>query len=456
MNMGSVQILKLPRDYRGDFLEDYRRFVGKRLAHVPKLKMKVVDDIIGLPNLIPYDDFDLDYHVRRTRVKSEDERELFRKLGRLQHRAFDPNKPLFMFYVIEGLKDGRVAILQKFHHALADGKTAVRIMTLFTDGGMKSRDDADVKRLDQSPGKLRRWVSGGLEDFRRTATSMPGILSLAGRMLGADGRRMVGRLSTRPVTIFSQRLSRHRLFAFRQWPLESLTKVRRALGLTFNEIGLTILSGALRRYLDERDALPDESLICNVPVATQLDGDSGNAVLAMWVPLGTHEAERSDRVKLIKTEVNRAKKLLTDVQQVTRSGKSVRLPSFAMRWIGLSMGSSLVSRFNPPPGNVAMSSVPMPVGKVSVLGAEVESNFGMPMIMHGQAISIAYSTYQDSVVMSLLCCEEALPDPDRLLAYMEEELDDMLANLIKTRPKRQKPKTPPKKRKRKRKAARAS
>lgn len=448
MNMGSVQILKLPENYEGDFFENYKKFVEERLSYIPKLTMKLVDDGLGLPCLIPCEDIDIDYHVRRTRVRSDDEKDLFRKLGRLQHRVFDFDKPLFMFYVVEGLKDGRIAIMQKFHHAMADGNTSVKLMTLFSDGGRKHFGGDHPEDQFESPGKLRRMLSGGLEDVRRIAASISPVVGAASKLFSEDGKKMLSHLIDRPVTIFNKPLSEKRLFAMHRWSLDQFTTVRRAAGLTFNEIGLTLLSGALRRYLDERDALPDVSLVCNVPVAIKTEtGTTGNAVLAMWVDIGTQLEKRSDRIESIKNDVESGKRLLTEVQEAAQAGQGVQLPSLMMKSMGLSLGSSLVNRYNPPPGNVAMSSVPVPAGKVSVAGAEAEALYGMPMVLHGQAVSTTISTYRDDVVLSILCCEEALPDPETLLGYMQQELDEMSAELKTKRVRNIKSKRPAKKRK---------
>jgi WS/DGAT/MGAT family acyltransferase len=336
-----------------------------------------------------------------------------------------------MFYVVEGLKDGRVAIMQKFHHAMADGNTSVKIMTLFSDGSLEhfgggSEPEDEV----ESPGRLRRMLSGGLEDVRRISASLSPVVGAATKFFSEDGKKMLSHLTDRPVTIFNKPLSEKRLFAMHRWSLDKFTTVRRAAGLTFNEIGLTLLSGALRRYLDERDALPDKSLVCNVPVAIKTEtGTTGNAVLAMWVDIGTQLEKRSDRIESISADVESGKRLLTEVQEAATAGQGVQLPSLMMRSMGMSLGSSLVNRYNPPPGNVAMSSVPVPAGEITVAGAKAESLYGMPMILHGQAVSTTISTYQDDVVLSILCCEEALPDPERLLAYMEQELDEMSAEL---------------------------
>ncbi|MGI9295064.1 MAG: wax ester/triacylglycerol synthase domain-containing protein, partial [Pseudomonadales bacterium] len=408
--------------YQGDFFSNFKQFLAERISYVPKLTKRLVVDKVGLPHWLDYEEFDLDYHVRRTHVRSEDDKAIFRKIGRIQHKHFDMDKPLFMFYVIEGLKDGRIALVQKFHHAFADGKTAVRVMDLFSDEGLeRARRDEDLAE-HESPGLLKRSLSGCVEDLRRTVVSLPGITGAARRMVGEGGQEMLNRLQSRPVTIFNQPLSQRRLFAFKHWPLKEMTAVRKAAGLTFNDLGLVLLSGALKRYMDELDVLPDESLVCNVPVALNVPGSSsGNAVLAMWVPLGTHLEDREQRIQFIKKEADSCKTFLSGVVEGAASGQGIQLPSYVVKLMGMQLSSEWLTRRMPPPGNVGMSNVASQAQTIHVAGAKVESLFGLPMLLQGQAVSTTFSSYDDKVVSSILCCEQALPDPERIFEYMQDE-----------------------------------
>ncbi|WP_116365148.1 wax ester/triacylglycerol synthase domain-containing protein [Parahaliea mediterranea] len=139
MNMGSVQFLRLPDSDIDAYFRRLRDFLIERVSQVPSLSQRLIMDPLGLPSWAPVEDIDFDYHIRRTRVPAGSERELAFKLGRLQHLPFDFDRPLFMFYLIEGLEDGRLVLLQKFHHALVDGKTALRLVDLFSDEGAPGR-----------------------------------------------------------------------------------------------------------------------------------------------------------------------------------------------------------------------------------------------------------------------------------------------------------------------------
>ncbi len=427
MNMGSVQILALPKGYKGDFFSELKEFIAARLPYVPKLSQRLVVEWVGLPYWQDVEDIDLDYHVRRTRVRSSSPRDIARKLGRLQHTPFDFNKPLFMFYLIEGLDDGRMILVQKFHHAVADGKTAVRMMDLFSDEGLlRAQQIVPDEQPTVSSGRVMRALSGVSQDIGRSWDSFRTLAGLGPALFQKDSKDMMQTLASRPVTIFNQPLSELRQFSTRHWPLERMQRIRRAAGLTYNDFGLVLLAGALRRYLDELDALPESSLLCNVPVALKTEGVSdGNAVLAMWVPIGTQLETTRERAEYVKREAVRAKEVLQGLIDSTASGPGVRLPSLAMRGMALTLSSAQIARLNPPPGNVAMSNVPAPPEQIHVAGAAVESLYGMPMLLQGQALGTTFSSYDDKVVMGLMCDEQAIPDPERILDYVNEEIDNV-------------------------------
>lgn len=434
MNMGSVQILKLPTGYRGNFFDDYKSFVARRIEYLPKLKKRLVADSFGLPHWIDCATFNLDDHVRHTSVRLEDnDKALSRKLGRLQLTPFDSRKPPFMFYVIEGLKGGRVAVVQKYHHALADGKTAVRMMDLFSDEGLeRARRDEDLED-EHTPGFVQRVLSGAVEDTRRTFASLPGIVGAVRNMAGEGGKEMLDRVQSRPITLFNHTLSDKRLFTFRNWPLEAVNKVRRAAGLTFNDMGLALLAGALRRYLDELDELPEESLLCNVPVAIKVEGaETGNAVLATSIPMGTHLEDRQERIQFLKAEASACKDFIANVVEGASSGQGIQLPSYLVKTMAMYTGSAWMAKHMPPPSNLSMSNVPAPEEVIHVAGAKVESLYGLPMILQGLAVSTTFSSYAGRAVSSILCCEEALPDPERIHDYMEQELEMLKKTYLKS------------------------
>lgn len=424
MNVGTLQIVRLPKGYKGDYLADLKAFVGECLGFLPRLKSKLVVDTLGLPSWQMFDEVDLDYHVRRTRVRGGDLNALYRKVGRLQHIPLDRDRPLFMFYLIEGMEDGSLIVFQKLHHALADGKTAVAMMHLSSDEGLaKARAEGfEFEPPVSAGGFLRRAAGGILEDVSRSLKSLPGVLGASRRLLSGDGLSLMRRLSGRPVTRFNKPLSGKRKFAFRDWPMADFNRVRKAAGLTFNDMSLAMLGGALRAYLDEVDELPEKSLICNVPVALPVSGaQSGNAVFSLWIQLGTQIDGALERAEFIREDANSGKQFLQQVLEKAAKGQGVQLPSLMMRMVALPLSSSAMAQLNPPPGNVALSNVPGPHQPIHVAGARVEALFGVPMLLQGQGIGVTVSSYAGKVVVGVLSCQSAMPDPEQLLEYMNDE-----------------------------------
>ncbi|WP_170150168.1 WS/DGAT domain-containing protein [Parahaliea mediterranea] len=268
---------------------------------------------------------------------------------------------------------------------------------------------------------MRRNLGGVIEDSRRLLQTTGAIAGASRALVQGSNREMLAKLAQRPVTHLNGPLSDERRFVARTWPVEPLHRVRKVLGITFNDVGLLLFGGALRRYLDELDALPEASLVCNVPVALAASGKGGNAVLTMWVPIGTHIADAQERAAFIKEEAAAAKQFLQSLLTASAVGSGMRMPSLMVRAMALPLASGALAKMNPPPGNVALSNVPSPATPIHVAGALVESNHGMPMLLQGQAVGGTFTSYAGKVVTGLTCCAQAVPEPERILEYMQDE-----------------------------------
>src|SRR5678816_2639036 len=136
MHVAGLSIVELPKGFKGSFYEVYKRHIASRLHLFPVLKKKIVPVPwdIDHPIWIDDDELDIDYHIRDSRLPKPGTMEQLEDLvGRLHSNFLDRSRPLWEFYVIDGLADGRIAIYTKIHHAAVDGGAGMALTNMMYD-----------------------------------------------------------------------------------------------------------------------------------------------------------------------------------------------------------------------------------------------------------------------------------------------------------------------------------
>ena len=136
MHVGSLNIFELPEGYSGDFYEDVKAHVAGRmhLAEVFEHKLAQIPFELSNPVWVDDSDVDIDYHIRRVMLSRPGTfRQLEQLVGRLHSSLLDRSRPLWEFYVIEGLQTGQPAIYAKVHHAAVDGQAGVALAKALYD-----------------------------------------------------------------------------------------------------------------------------------------------------------------------------------------------------------------------------------------------------------------------------------------------------------------------------------
>jgi diacylglycerol O-acyltransferase len=157
MHVGSVAVFEPPED--GFDYELLVRLVSARIAYVPRYRQKVrtVPGRLATPVWVDDEDFDVTYHVRRSALpRPGDERQLAELVARLQARPLDRGRPLWEVYLVEGLADGRFAIVTKTHQAMVDGINAVDIAQVILDDTPEAPDVPTGSRAHRRRARGRR------------------------------------------------------------------------------------------------------------------------------------------------------------------------------------------------------------------------------------------------------------------------------------------------------------
>jgi diacylglycerol O-acyltransferase len=438
-------------------MQDLCRLVDERLHLLPPFRWRLVSVPFGLdlPYWIEDPDFDLDFHIRESAVPPPgDDRQLAETVARIFARPLDRNRPLWEIYLIQGLSQGRVALLTKIHHAVVDGVSGSEILSVLLDQHPEGREIPPGKspRPDRIPGDLAmagRGAVGLLKHPFRAARSIPGALPhltelpgvtalpggprlsrTVGRFMRQDQRVLEATTARPPKTPFNGPISSHRRFAFGQLSLDTVKQVKKELGCTVNDVVVALCAGAVREWLLERDALPEDPLVAMVPVSVRTKaqrGSFGNRVSMMIVPIATDEPDavrrlqRTHELLLSAKERHRAlpADLLTDATAFIPPAVAALAARTTMEILGRTR----------PPLNLVISNVPGPRTPLYLAGAQLEAHYPVSVVVDGVGLNITVMSYLDHLDFGIVADRDQVDDAWSLLEGLRHALDELTETL---------------------------
>jgi WS/DGAT/MGAT family acyltransferase len=437
----------------------------ERLHLLPPLRWRLVEVPLGLD--LPYwaedPDFDLDFHVRETALPAPgDDRQLAEAVARIFGRPLDRSRPLWELYVIHGLPEGRVAMLTKIHHSVVDGISGNEIMTTLLDPEPSGRivpppppgerpaspiprDRAMLVRglrgLPRQPLRALRSLPNAVTGFTDLpgANALPGVPTLshayarARRLLGSDEGAGVLEVTTArpPKTPFNGPISAHRRFAFGSLSLDTVRAVRREFGTTVNDVVVSICAGAVREWLIERDALPEDPLVAMIPMSVRKRderGTWGNRISMMIVPIPTDEPDPRRRLQRTHELLRSAKERHSALPANLLTDATAFIPP-AVAALAARNTVDILSRTRPPL-NLVISNVPGPRTSLYCAGAEMQANFPVSVIVDGVGLNITVVSYKDRVDFGIVGDREQIDDAWAFLdgaAHALKELEETRA-----------------------------
>jgi diacylglycerol O-acyltransferase / wax synthase len=439
MHVGSVATFQPPPDAPFDY-EALCALVSRRIGLVPRYRQKIrwVPGHLANPVWVDDSDFDITYHVRRSALPKPGSDDQLRQLvGRLQSRPLDRRRPLWEIYLVEGLSDGRFAIITKTHHAMVDGISAVDIGTLILDLEPTPREtpvDTWVPRPEPSRAGL---VATALADTLRRPTEIvdtvrSGVTDAranAGRALGAlAGVAAMARTSLRPApdSPLNTEIGEQRRFGMAATQLDDYKRIRKTHGGTINDVVLGVVAGALRAWLLTRgeSVVPSTTIRAMVPVSVRSEaqgGALGNRVSSYFVDLPIGEPSPVLRLH----QVSYAMKGHKESGQAVGADALVRLTGFAPPTIhsaAARLGSGLTRRLF----NVIVTNVPGPQFPLYAAGAQMVDCYPVVPLAKGQAVTIGLTSYNGGVFYGMNCDRDAMPDIDILATCIEESLAELM------------------------------
>ncbi|MFL6659675.1 MAG: wax ester/triacylglycerol synthase family O-acyltransferase [Massilia sp.] len=445
MHVGALHLLVLPDEFEGDYIDAVKRHIADRmhLATVFTKKLALMPFDIANPVWVDDDDVDLDYHIRQvTLPKPGTQAQLEAYVGRLHSSLLDRSRPLWEFYVFNGLQSGQTGFYTKIHHAALDGQGAIVLAEALLDVTPVPRAVPPPSPHDRAPYQppVSRMLKAALSDTvtqcARLVKGVPTGLKVAARFLAPtrdeEGKRRFDwsfKLSLAPKTLFNASITNQRVFATARVDIKQALAIGKAFNGTLNDAVMAIVSGAMRRYLDEHGGLPDEPLVAAVPVSLRAEGDTNlnNQVSMMLLSLCSDIADPAERMRAIVKATAKMKKTVSNVKSVMPT----EFPSLGVPWLMSALvsmyGRSRLADSMPSVANVVVSNVPGPRMALYLAGARMTANYPVSIVTHGLALNVTVQSYAGALDFGIVACRRAVPDVQLFAACMLAAHEELLA-----------------------------
>ena len=432
LHVGALVLFKPPKNAPADFVGQLAARLRQSTKAAPPFNRRLAGSM-AFKYWAEDEDFDLANHfVHLALPRPGRIRELLAMISRVHSAHLDRAYPMWRMYLIEGLDDGRIALYSKIHHSLVDGIAGIRLM-------MKSMSPDVAESLRMPPPweiGTRKTLNAALPIPTVGAGSFSALMRLAGsgyQSIPAVARQLRQTLSDArqhhpeaitslqaPRCILNQKVCGSRRFAAQSYATSRIKAIAKTFDATSNDVVLALCGAALRRYLQELNALPDEPLIALVPVSTRHDdSDSGNEVAFALASLATHLSDPAARMRAVKASMdyNKARFREMTPAQVLAYSAALLAPG-ALAWLtGLDRRHAIA--------NTVISHVPGPRETLYWQGCQLDGIYPASLVLDDFALNITLISRHDFIDFGIIACRKSLPRVQRLLDYIEDAIVEL-------------------------------
>lgn len=440
----SCSLALVSRDEPWD-LDRVMEFVDARLADAPRYRQRIRHVPFGLARAVWVDDpdFDLSFHVRRSALPAPGGmRQLADLVARLVDRPLEPGRPLWELYLIEGLEDGRLAVLTKTHHVLMGGPNAVDLAQVLMSDERASADADDVATWTPvpSPGDgvlildaMLTIATHPLELVRRSAR-LVGIAERATRGMVGAASLAVLRPAGGLAGMFRTDKPRGSRVGLASFPLSRARRLAKAHDCTVNDVVLAVLCGALRSWILScgHPLATADQLRAIVPMAVTAESDDqdpteeatsaeiASALIAM--PVG----EPNPRMRLAQITRETATQRLS--REAIGAKALARLSGFAPPTLH-ALGSRAAIMLPSDSYDLVVTNAPGPQHGMYWGDGELDEVYPVPALLDGQALAVSMSSYAGTVFCGFTSDRQAVPDVEEIGELISSALDELSGSI---------------------------
>ena len=439
MHIASVAIFEGPEPAFGDVVA----MVESKLPLVPRYRqvVRTVPLELGRPVWVDDPHFNIEYHLRHTALPSPGgEGELRRLVGRVMAQQLDRARPLWEIWVVQGLEDGRWAMLSKAHHALVDGVSGTDLLAVLMD---VSPDEAEASAEAWEPepmpsgwslatDALASMVRSPYEQVRaaRAQTRMLRRLVSYARDVMSGLVAMGGLARPTPLSSLNGPLGPHRRYAWAATTVGDIRRVRKELGGTFNDVVLACITNGFRELLLSRGEDVERVVRTLVPVSVRPRDESGravgdgtfeNRVTAMFAELPVDIEDPALRLAVISDQMTGLK----DSKQAMAGEALTSMSGFAPPML-LALGMRLATKAGQRNVNTVTTNVPGPQFPLYAAGRRMIRAFPYVPLAGQVRIGIAIFSYDGEVTFGITGDFDTTADIDVLAHGIEDGMTQLL------------------------------
>ena len=410
----------LTLEHGGLDIERLNRYTRAALDSIPRYRQRV-EWVPAFFHPVWVDDerFNLNFHLRHTRLPLPgDERSLKRLVGRLFSQHLDRSRPLWEFWVVEGVENDMFALVIKVHHCMVDGIAGVELLQALLQM-MPQTTEREPKEWTARPAPSRTQLARG--EFKHRVEGLRKLSRFGQRVrenLPGVQKLLQSGMKPAPRTLFTERdISPYRRFDWLSFELNDVKAVKNSLGGTINDVVVATVTGAVRRFLARRNQDVDsvEEFRTALPVNIRRPGGQivGNAIAMLLADLPVSEPDPVERLRKV-TEITTALKkesnqtggaaLIEDIADLTTKHLVSQLYRAAMELRSY---------------NLIITNVPGPPLPLYMLGAQLKAIYPMVPLMRNQNLGIALFSYNGGLHWGFNADWESFPDVHEFVEDLE-------------------------------------
>lgn len=450
-----------------------RQRIAERLDALPPLRRVITSVPVGINNSYLHESEtppDLNHHVREMRVPAPGgPREVASVVAAASEVRLPTDIPPWEFLVLTGLEDGKIAHVFRVHHGCMDGGTMQIVYDLLSDSPKIKARPLDAPPAEKSPVPVKVEVLGrGLLNnvlmpakmmtlgakaggFFKERTKEEGILALPAfmarmtpgeigkplasaldkvqRRRGKPGvRQLIPRVMP-PKTSINGTVTSRRSVAYADHALADFKDVSKAMGVTLNDVVVTVCAGALRGYLQNHGGVPDKPLVLSVPVTIRTGDEEefwANYASGFWADLPTNLIDPLERLKVVHHDLTEGKQTFDSLpKNLIRDSSKVMWPQSMIKLF------YRAGDFTPDWANglwnIIISNVKGPTQPMYLTGAKMVGYWPLGFLIPGGGLTVVLQSYLDRLCFGFLACPDLVTDVWELTEHMEIALEELKA-----------------------------